>query len=332
MEPTEKYWKKTEERLKRNSTVQENGCINWARGVFSNGYGCTGFMGKTHRAHRVSFMVHNRKIIDSSVMIRHSCIGNILCVNPSHLEEGSAQDNADDRARDGTVPKGSKSATSKITEITARAIMDSKNSGLTQKERAKKFNTTKSTVRHIDYGETWIHLRPEGFEKKVSKKRKREPTTEDYDNGFERMKRNKIDFEDEEGKHWLSTLDPNFKLYPKAEFCGTGTSCHRIMYQCYHKEQVPKGLVVRHLCRQKRCINPAHLGIGSQKDNMADRVVHGTVPLGENHPSAKIDEKTARAIKNSKGQGTQQQRADRFGVKIGIVSSIDCKQNWKHLL
>lgn len=44
---------------------------------------------------------------------------------------------------------------------------------------------------------------------------------------------------------------------------------HRVAYRIWNGE-IASGKVVRHLCHNKLCVNPCHLIIGSQKENMAD--------------------------------------------------------------
>lgn len=43
---------------------------------------------------------------------------------------------------------------------------------------------------------------------------------------------------------------------------------------------VPDGLVVRHSCRNRHCIAPEHLSVGTQAENLADRHRDGTAPKG----------------------------------------------------
>lgn len=48
---------------------------------------------------------------------------------------------------------------------------------------------------------------------------------------------------------------------------------HRYVYTVYNGE-IPKGLVIRHLCHNTKCCNPDHLKIGSVKDNWLDSEVN----------------------------------------------------------
>jgi hypothetical protein len=50
---------------------------------------------------------------------------------------------------------------------------------------------------------------------------------------------------------------------------------HIFAWQQKHKRHVPAGRVVMHRCDQPRCVNPAHLRLGSQRDNIADSVRKG---------------------------------------------------------
>jgi len=54
-------------------------------------------------------------------------------------------------------------------------------------------------------------------------------------------------------------------VYDKKEF-----RVHRCIYY-QHYGQSPEGYVVRHMCDNPRCCNPAHLDIGSYRDNNIDR-------------------------------------------------------------
>jgi hypothetical protein len=49
---------------------------------------------------------------------------------------------------------------------------------------------------------------------------------------------------------------------------------HRYSYQL-HKGEIPDGMVVMHSCDTRRCVNPAHLSLGSQLENIQDAITKG---------------------------------------------------------
>lgn len=63
--------------------------------------------------------------------------------------------------------------------------------------------------------------------------------------------------------------------YPKINRKGdANTKGHRYVYeQC--KGEIPKGNVVRHTCDNKLCLNPDHLIVGTNLDNVNDRIARG---------------------------------------------------------
>jgi hypothetical protein len=46
---------------------------------------------------------------------------------------------------------------------------------------------------------------------------------------------------------------------------------------------VPRGKVGCHRCGNPPCVNPAHLYVGTQRENMADAVAAGTIARGPRH-------------------------------------------------
>ena len=71
---------------------------------------------------------------------------------------------------------------------------------------------------------------------------------------------------------WLWLKSCNAKGYPQHYFeRSKPISAHRLSYTLY-KGGIPTGLLVRHKCDTKCCVNPDHLVVGTHKQNTADMV------------------------------------------------------------
>lgn len=73
------------------------------------------------------------------------------------------------------------------------------------------------------------------------------------------------------------------------------TLAHRYAYERFIGP-IPPGLVVRHRCDTKSCVNPAHLVAGTQADNIADKVAKNRQAKGQRHGMAKLTDEQAQAI------------------------------------
>ena len=66
----------------------------------------------------------------------------------------------------------------------------------------------------------------------------------------------------------------NHHKYPQITRNRKGMSMHKFMYELYFNK-IPKNMVARHTCDNPLCINPNHVKIGSQSDNMQDMIKRG---------------------------------------------------------
>jgi hypothetical protein len=100
---------------------------------------------------------------------------------------------------------------------------------------------------------------------------------------------------------------------------------HRVSHKMHFGEIPPgagyHGTCVMHKCDNMICVNPEHLMLGSQQDNIRDRDKkrRRVVPTGEDHWSA-ISDNTVRAILEA--SGSQTDIASRFGVSQSTVGRV----------
>ncbi len=101
---------------------------------------------------------------------------------------------------------------------------------------------------------------------------------------------------------------------------------------------IPKGLCVLHKCNNKLCVNPAHLKLGTHKDNMADalkaRVGIGDCKArrGATNGESKLTENQIIEIRTEFRQGrTQAAIARSFKVRPQTVHGIVKGKSWVHV-
>lgn len=112
-------------------------------------------------------------------------------------------------------------------------------------------------------------------------------------------------------------------------------AAHRASYIVHHGE-IPDGLWVLHKCDNRRCVNPAHLFLGTHDDNMADMVAKGraasTGLKGQSHPGAKLTEEHVREIKTLHKRGVScAEIARHYKVSSGTIRKIINGKGWTHV-
>lgn len=110
---------------------------------------------------------------------------------------------------------------------------------------------------------------------------------------------------------------------------------HRLSYEM-HKGPVPEGMVVMHKCDNRACVNPDHLDVGTQRDNILDAVHKRRmknnlppVPSGEKHPGAKLKADDVRAIRDS--TLSVRKLAVIYGVSPSTIQAAKKGDNWSCL-
>ncbi len=95
---------------------------------------------------------------------------------------------------------------------------------------------------------------------------------------------------------------------------------------------IPKGLVVRHKCDEPMCVNPDHLWLGTDQDNMDDKMLKNRHPVGEKCVQSVFTESEVIAIRQEYSEGvTYQQLAEKYKSKYQTIYCIVRRTNWKWL-
>jgi len=108
---------------------------------------------------------------------------------------------------------------------------------------------------------------------------------------------------------------------------------HRVAYELWVKS-IADGECVRHKCDDPSCCNPDHLEIGTQQDNMDDKVSRNRQarPKGELNGRAKLTEDDVRKIRMLLATGISgMELSKQFKISPTQISSIKKNQNWSNV-
>jgi hypothetical protein len=176
-----RFWDK----VNKNGLIQSHmntPCWEWTAFRNPQGYGMVGTENKTELAHRISYLLCYNELKD---FILHKC-DNPACVNPEHLYQGNAKDNADDMHKRGRYvypPTGDNHWTRKYPErskpnikieqkargerigihvLTDEKVLEIRASYIPYKvsipKLAKKYGVGLSTLRAVIERKTWKHI------------------------------------------------------------------------------------------------------------------------------------------------------------------------------
>lgn len=101
-------------------------------------------------------------------------------------------------------------------------------------------------------------------------------------------------------------------------------TAHRISW-LIHRGPIPSGMLVLHSCDVRRCVNPKHLFLGTQLDNLRDMATKGRA----RSPLTEDDVMFIKALRRSG------ETLSFIGAVIGItkegVHNIVTRRTWRHV-
>lgn len=135
---------------------------------------------------------------------------------------------------------------------------------------------------------------------------------------------------------WLWKNAKNNKGYGRLSD-GVSVQCsHRIAWAMF-RGSIPANIMVLHGCDTPLCVNPNHLFLGTQLDNVRDMMNKGRSNFwpghhGERHVRAKLTDAAAREIVEqiAAGIATRKELAVRWGVSYATVCHLLQGRSWHH--
>jgi len=103
---------------------------------------------------------------------------------------------------------------------------------------------------------------------------------------------------------------------------------HRVSYELAHGS-IPSGLLVCHRCDNPSCVNPAHLFVGTTRDNTQDMLKKGRGNRSHPKPGARGQRRAAKLtleqvaeIRDAFGKVHAKKIAERYGICLAHVYDI----------
>ena len=134
---------------------------------------------------------------------------------------------------------------------------------------------------------------------------------------------------------WEWTGGLNFSGYGRIYYDKKRVFAHRFSYEL-HYGKFDTNLVVMHICDNTKCVNPEHLRLGTQADNVYDMVNKNRhVKLkGSDNGFCKLNDEEVKEIKNylkNYYYGMYRELGRKYNVKYNTISNIHQNITWKHI-
>lgn len=130
---------------------------------------------------------------------------------------------------------------------------------------------------------------------------------------------------------WLSYISP--QGYGQVGINKRVKAAHRVAYELTYGP-IPEGLFVCHACDNRKCVNPAHLFLGTAADNARDMFVKNRQSNG----GRKLTPEEVRDIriryKRGRGRiihGNSRALAREFGVDQSVIQAVAQGKRYKHI-
>lgn len=136
---------------------------------------------------------------------------------------------------------------------------------------------------------------------------------------------------DKSGDCWIWTGHKKASGHAQINRNGKHEYAHRIAWELANGP-IPEGMQICHKCDNPPCCNPDHLFLGTQRDNMADKVSKGRQIRGSAAGKSNLTERDVVIIRERHAAGeTFKLIARDYDVTDAAVRHIVNRKNWKHV-
>jgi len=126
---------------------------------------------------------------------------------------------------------------------------------------------------------------------------------------------------------WTGFLD-RYGYFPHQ---GKRYGAHRFSWELFFGK-IPSGLFVLHKCDNPACVNPDHLFLGTQKENMEDMVNKGRSgkkpKYGKNNHMSVLNEVAVREIRSLDGTFSRRELSEKYGVTRQAIGEVIRRVTW----
>ncbi len=125
---------------------------------------------------------------------------------------------------------------------------------------------------------------------------------------------------------------PLYKGYGRLWHNGATIRAHRASW-IVHFGEIPDGVLVCHHCDNPSCVNPAHLYLGTHRENMDDKIRRNRCARldrkGEKAGRARLTSESVLAIRADRRKHNQIAAA--YRVHPTTICDIKRRKSWKHI-
>lgn len=134
---------------------------------------------------------------------------------------------------------------------------------------------------------------------------------------------------------WIWIASQSKDLYGKFKIFEQGKKvdirAHVYSWQLFSGRPVPKGIQVCHTCDHPYCVNPNHLFLGTNKDNVDDMVQKERQARGEKCGNSILNAHQVKEIRELHSTMGTVKLSLKYNVSPSNISDIIYRRSWKHI-